>query len=756
MINILKMTNKLNKHYLKSGILCILLISCNIYGQDQLSQEDKARFGKAQSLNSLKKYNEAGEILSGLYDKYPNNKDINFEFAKALGSEGKIERSTELFEQLKKTYPNDKLIEETYIGILESQKQFAKVREIYITKLKSDPDNILFIRKIADLSTWISNFETALNYYNKLLQKQPDDRSLKLHVADVCFWAKKYEQAIALYTDSNLKMSEDKTRAENLAVCYLILKQQDNAIKAYKILVKTYPNELKFRLTLAGLLHGAGELEQAENELRTLIAADPEDEAVAIQIADILITQKKYEQAITILNELLIRNPENSKAKLYLARILSWMKNYNESLHVYDSLIAENPQWVIPYREKARVLGWMRDYKKSIKAYDEVSAKFPDNSSIPLEGKAKKALYNFHDRAVIKYYKKVLAQEPKNLEALFDIGQAYSRQMQWHNALNMYDRILELVPTHFRAQMAKDKIQLNSSRLSLNCYFNYYEADSDDRNVDEQYYRFGSSVKMPFYQNMYLQIREDTSIYSSSGFKSINRQRLMPRIILTGLPLWKFDFEYQYSIYSDHVDDSHNYNGKFTFNPFDILDTKVMLKREDVTVNTYTLKSSLRKNNYGFRSVLKPNRRINVGADYIFSHYNDGNNRHTYGIDVKTMLFFAPTALSLLYRYEEYGYDRQTDNYFSPDSFHFNKLAVEWRHFLNSDELFWGTNDTYYTLRYSVNYDVHHNHGHTLYVDFNSQLNDHISLLFSWEKMLYEDQSIYSQDSLTVSVKIIF
>ncbi len=57
------------------------------------------------------------------------------------------------------------------------------------------------------------------------------------------------------------------------------------------------------------------------------------------------------------------------------------------------------------------------------------------------------------------------------------------------------------------------------------------------------------------------------------------------------------------------------------------------------------------------------------------------------------------------YRYEHYGFDRQDATYFTPSSFHCHILGLQWKHFLNEKELFWGANDTFYSLGYETRFD---------------------------------------------------
>ena len=89
-------------------------------------------------------------------------------------------------------------------------------------------------------------------------------------------------------------------------------------------------------------------------------------------------------------------------------------------------------------------------------------------------------------------------------------------------------------------------------------------------------------------------------------------------------------------------------------------------------------------------------------------------------------------------------------------SFHFNKVGLEWRHFLNTEELFWGANDTYYTLRYDVSFEVRGERGHKLYADFHRDWTDRLSTDVEWSRIIYEHSGTYNEDRFLASFKYYF
>jgi len=286
--------------------------------------------------------------------------------------------------------------------------------------------------------------------------------------------------------------------------------------------------------------------------------------------------------------------------------------------------------------------------------------------------------------------------------------------------------------------------------------FEHYHAASTSRDDDEDYWDIYTNLRTPINEDIYLSAREDTVLYDPSTAKSFVRQKMGVALEYNKRPTLWARAAYAYSVYTGQPKNSNNFNGEVNFKPIDLALFTFLYKRLDVEDNPQTMIRNLKRDDYKVRTTIEPNRRIGFGADYMYSHYTDKNDKFTYGLDVKTQILYEPHSLALTYRYEEYGYGEPRENYyFSPGSFHYNTAAVEWRQFLNK-ELFWGNNETYYTLKYAVNFDVHDQVGHLLYADFHRDWNNRFSTHVEWSKKIYEHRDTYGEERLMVYCKLYF
>ena len=723
----------------------------------ELSPQEKASFGIAQSQFNLAKYDEAIKILEDLHEKYPEDKEITLILAQAFGFSLKLDEARLLMDGLIKDFPRDQAIKKTYANILEANQHFTQAREIYTDLLKQDPDNQELLMKIADVSSWMGDYQSAINYYTALREKDKDDLELKRKLADLYLWSQDYQEAIKLYKETGVKPETDRKRFKNLGDAYLKLRQYQQALQIYDQLRKLFPSDIQIRADIANTLYAAGKIKEAEEEFKQIIKENPTDIKAILKAAEIMALRQHYQEAIKLCNNALSLDPDNSLARLWLARITSWDKRYSKALALYDEIISKDPNWIIPRREKARVLGWMREYKKSIKEYLNIFEKVKEDQVARTEMEAKNAFFRrFYARA-IKQYNNWLTYEPEHLEALFDLGQVYGRQMQWDNTQDIQNRILRMLPEHFRAEQAMDKIELYSKHMLATGGFEFREADSGTRQADVRYYRFFENLQTPLNKHSYFKLGLDSFFYFFPiEPNTVTRQKLWAVFEYYLKPLFWLRSGYSFNLYSDKVDDSHNFFEELYWQPTGPLRIDLSHRRQDVIDNVFTLTRKLQRDDYKLRLLLTPNRRLDLGADYTYSRFSDGNIKQAHGFDIKAQILYEPRNLSILYRFEEYRYKQPKDYYFSPSSFHYNGIGIEWQHFLNKEELFWGANDTYYRLRYSINFDVQDQVAHIFYADFFKDWNDKLATHLEWSKTVYEHEKIYSEDKFLFYLKYYF
>ena len=286
---------------------------------------------------------------------------------------------------------------------------------------------------------------------------------------------------------SNMAPGEEKAKI-GLAMSLTSLKKYDEALKILEELHKAFPDDKMVDIELTNSLYEAGLTSRADAELAGILKQKSYDSKTALRLVAVLADRKRYREAVKICEGMLAEEPDNREAGLWLARLLSWDGQYWRSLREYAHLIDKNRDWYEPRIEKARVLGWDHRYSASIKEYENTMREMKTAGEVArLEITAKKDYYNRFDLKGIKDYEKWLASEPDNLEALFDLAQIRSRNMQWSKAKELYDRVLKVYPYHPWANIALNKADIESRSVSAETGFEHYEASSTSRDIDEEY-----------------------------------------------------------------------------------------------------------------------------------------------------------------------------------------------------------------------------------------------------------------------------
>ncbi len=460
-----------------------------------------------------------------------------------------------------------------------------------------------------------------------------------------------------------------------------------------------YPGDAGIRYALASMLEAHQEPTAARREYQDLFSGTPDDKVLGLKLADSAYNAGDYAGAAAHYRELSKRFPGDlslerrlAESLLQRARRSSWDKErYEEALQRYAELIQGDPGWLTPRRERARLLGWMRRYSDSLKEYAAAAQSLPDEQgALKAESSAKGYYYRGAWKSASAAYERWLKIEPGDQEALFDYGQLNSILMRWDRARAAYEKIVKLNPGHTAARRALERVESLSRVPVLESGCEIYEDDSGDRNADVRYFRVVSRAAVPLNDRFSFGALLDAFRYGFAGLRLLQRERAGVSLSYNNRPGFWFDLGYSYNSYSDHIKNSHNAFSALHLVPFDLLEIAVSHARDDFIRNEQTLRLGIRTDDYRARAFYRPSRRLTLGADYVFSDLTDGNDRVTWGVDVVSRLRYEPRSLNLLYRYEEYGFRRTDPFYFSPGSFHTNTVGLEWRHFLNREELFWG------------------------------------------------------------------
>ena len=494
---------------------------------------------------------------------------------------------------------------------------------------------------------------------------------------------------------------------------------------------------------------GEGDWKGASEAFSHVLRYDPDNLVAMVRLAEaqnIAMANGERVDPRQTLSRVLASSEGNSRARLALARHFALVRDYESAREQYKLLMAADPSSVLARREYARAMYWDHRYDEAFEAYDQVinaelggltpidgtgdgEASSSANSGLDYEAalviatnvaneKEAKELKEYRPRKAEDAYRDLIAAEPGNFEARFDLAQLYHLRGKTADAIEQYEEIIRLSPLHREAPIALARARTSQNpRLLTSLHF------EDARGREGLY-----NMKTTDYALRYEHPIGDADEFVGGGY---GWRRLDPKeggspllgniLYMNGrkklgdstaiyadlqLPSWDED---------DRLSSRLNYSVGLTHENYSGLRIGARLFDEYVADNFKTLDIDLHRTGFRVELGYKANRALDYGLSAALVDYSDQNTRYEVNAYGSYLLSFAPRQLQLLAKADLTGFDEDNDGivapdlnsldhpYFAPSGYALFSGIAEWKHWLNED-YFIGANDFWYSvgLRASV------------------------------------------------------
>ncbi len=506
------------------------------------------------------------------------------------------------------------------------------------------------------------------------------------------------------------------------------------------------------RFLLAQAYMGSGQYEKAREICNILLHEDPRNMQAKVMLADTLAYERKFGEAEALYTQILDEG-DNPEVKRKLADVLSWDKQYDRAIAFYDEVLARGEDQGVR-AQKARVLGWQRKYADSSAEYKKALAKDYDRW-IDLEMKAKQAYWDGRVNSAIWRYNALIKEDTGNVEGMFDLAQLYSYQGMSGEAIAQYEDILEVSPQHFRAKEGLEKAELISRHVRLDSGYEFFEADSPSRSEDINRHSFFTYASVPCDYNLSVNAGYRLSYRKFSDFSDVLENKTEIGFSYLRAPDWGADAYYGVIAYNRGIDPLQVFGGSFRYRLTDVVTSFTSFERKQLENTSQLIRDNYYTDNYLQRFNFDINKRLKSQAEFLYSRYSDSNYKIEPGLEMLYLITLDPRRLSLRYKYFYRNFDEKKPEYFSPKGFSVNSLKLNWRHFLNKEEIFFGANDIYYDLGYEITVDSKNVIGNKFSAEFNWDISKRLN--FNIRGSLEKSSSgVYKDKSVIASVKYYF
>jgi len=639
------------------------------------------------------------------------------------------------------------LLAETYFA----SGQHDKAIEAYQKILSKNKNDIEARMKLAQLLSWIKNYDDSIVEYNRILDIEPNNLQALRELAEVYKWAGNIEQAVSIYKKI-LNFYPNEKDVNILLAEVLIWQKNHEQAQIYLEQSVSEDNEKGNILYGKMFLYG-GKYKLAEKVLLDIIAKNPDNQEARVLLADTYAYSKRFKKAISGYKELL-KEIDDRNIRIKLADVLSWDKQYKEAITAYDEILSEKYDQRI-HRQKARVLGWSREYEKAEQEY-EVILEREYSEVAAIEKQAKAAYWSGRPLEGISAYKDLLAVEPDNGEAMFDLSQVYCYQSMWKESKETFGNILDILPNHFRASEGLEKVRLISEKPYFFSKYRFFEADSSGRDTDIKKYQIINTLGLYLNERVSSRIEYTFSEREFLDAPDIRENEYRLYLDYLNKPDWDLGVYFGSIDYNKNMDEQfYLFGSKVAYRINDKYVFKLNYDRERIENNSSTLWRYFHRHKFVNRLNISHSRKLKLGLDYLTAYYSDDNVLHQPGFDALYYLSFEPKRFYVKYRgYYKYFRDKTLD-YWSPKGFWNHNLGFAWRHYLNKEEIFFGADDLYYEIGYDLSSDSEDNIGNKIHLELNWDVNKRLNLNIKGA-FSKASSDVYTESEATAGLKYYF
>ena len=303
----------------------------------------------------------------------------------------------------------------------------------------------------------------------KLLQKEAETadavlvfKALSTHYSSnsqVYFWLSRYAMQAGLYTEALdaithvIELEPENTGAYVLKVRLLALSgKKAEALAAMAETVDKKPADFALRKQFANMLIRQNKLAEANKQFEILIKARPDDRETIIGLGILLLAKEKTERAEEVFSRLRHNVQTENEALYYLGRVEEVKKQYSKAVEFYKQ-VNNRRQYFDAQLRIANLYAFIGKVKEAVSTLQALSLK-------EREPNKKARIYLLHGRilqntgdnkAAMAVYTSALEELPTHIELLYAHALAAESLDMIDSAVAGFKKLLQQEPENIQA-----------------------------------------------------------------------------------------------------------------------------------------------------------------------------------------------------------------------------------------------------------------------------------------------------------------
>lgn len=327
-------------------------------------------------------------------------------------------------------------------GLIQSGKnsrfkgEFAAAGYDFYRALKDPVNGKTANEGLGDILKILGQPQQAVKYYSQAVQLSPNDANLRLSLARAYEEAGEYTLASEQY---NFALSISDEKEEVLNSLERICRQR----------VEKNPSDAEAHCNLGTIYQKRGNTQSALMEYQTADKLKPSLITTKTNTAILYFEQGKYKDAINYCNKALLIEPKNVPARLQKAKCFQALSMWENATEEYTNVLKDDE------KNSEAQFGLAEIYSKNMPTEDALSTLKAQGITLSPEFYAQTA-YAAHKNKdlnkAVKYYKLAIEANPNDKTLYLNLGQIYSGQNDFQNAIAQAELAKQKFPNDEQVQ----------------------------------------------------------------------------------------------------------------------------------------------------------------------------------------------------------------------------------------------------------------------------------------------------------------
>jgi len=258
--------------------------------------------------------------------------------------------------------------------------------------------------------------------------------------------------------------SGDIKKIRGIAVQNFNTGNYEQALEGFKEVLDIDPNDVDAYGYIGYIYFSQGNYEATIDYYQQAIALDPTNRLMLESLASAYLKNDQKEEAIQTY-EAIVAMDNDKDILLKIAHIYAEEEEIDSAQEAYERAIELDPEFSVAYLELGSMLYDMDTFEEAIPFLEKASKYYPDDDVLQKK-LAKCYLKTNQLDAAIEQYKSVVAENPDNTKAYFNLAGAYRMKEMNKEALKTLEDLKKIDPDNIRILLAKADVYVAMNKLT--------------------------------------------------------------------------------------------------------------------------------------------------------------------------------------------------------------------------------------------------------------------------------------------------